>query len=208
MGWSAGSRLFDEMWEIVGPHLDIDEVERIANELIDLAEDFDCDTINEAEELWRAAGRSQHWEDDDEPTNRRSALLESMDPDADGEWEDVPHRITEQGNLVARAVVQAANSLECSMLDILHCFNENEEYTEVEDLDSFCLALMQDWTMEYDDMINHLGIYEDTPDYPPETEENGLFYDALMLLTYAFGSAFEPGGPFHGESFKTFLMER
>ena len=50
MGWATGSRLFEEVLEIVGPYLDDDEKIDVVREMIGLFEGYDCDTLQEVED--------------------------------------------------------------------------------------------------------------------------------------------------------------
>lgn len=59
MGWASGSQLAEEIWEVVGKHIPSKNKKQVAKKLIDLFEDSDCDTIDEAEDLCKAAGRSE-----------------------------------------------------------------------------------------------------------------------------------------------------
>ena len=48
MGWSRGSQLLEEIIVVLAEAIPDPEVkESVYNELIDMFEDFDCDTINE-----------------------------------------------------------------------------------------------------------------------------------------------------------------
>lgn len=46
MGWATGSEIFENVLEIVEPYLG-DSKEEVVRELIELFEDYDCDTLGE-----------------------------------------------------------------------------------------------------------------------------------------------------------------
>lgn len=57
MGWASGSQLAQDVWDLIRPFLYVSERQRVARQLIDLFENMDCDTIDEAEQLCQDAGR-------------------------------------------------------------------------------------------------------------------------------------------------------
>lgn len=62
MGWGSGSELAEEVWSIVKPYIPPAERRQVAKDIVSAFEDQDCDTLQEAEELWQDAGLG----DDDE----------------------------------------------------------------------------------------------------------------------------------------------
>jgi len=59
MGWASGSELAEDVWDAVQRFIPQGEPRRkVAREIIELFEDRDCDTIDEAESLCKAAGRA------------------------------------------------------------------------------------------------------------------------------------------------------
>lgn len=69
MGWASGSGLAEDIWDIVRPLTKPSNKKRIAGKLIELFEDMDCDTIDEAERLCADAGRKNDDCDDDTEVN-------------------------------------------------------------------------------------------------------------------------------------------
>lgn len=59
MGWGRGSEVADEVWSIVKPYIAPSEQRFVAKELIALFEAHDCDTLQDAEELWDDAGKNE-----------------------------------------------------------------------------------------------------------------------------------------------------
>ena len=58
MGWGSGSLLASEVWDLFSQHIEVGVQRReAARELIELFESNDCDTIYEADDLVKAAGR-------------------------------------------------------------------------------------------------------------------------------------------------------
>lgn len=55
MGWASGSRLAGEIWDLVKDEIPESDRRSIALGIIKAFEDMDCDTIDECEELCRAA---------------------------------------------------------------------------------------------------------------------------------------------------------
>ena len=52
MGWNVGSELADEVWELFlkyNKYMPESSREKLAFELVDMFEDFDCDTMYECE---------------------------------------------------------------------------------------------------------------------------------------------------------------
>jgi hypothetical protein len=52
MGWSGGSALADDIWEVIKFHIPVNKRKKIAKEIIKMFEDRDCDTMHETA-LWR-----------------------------------------------------------------------------------------------------------------------------------------------------------
>ena len=55
MGWSGGSLIAERVWQLVQVYVPGDCRERIAREIIDIFEDEDADTMEEARTLWADA---------------------------------------------------------------------------------------------------------------------------------------------------------
>lgn len=64
MGWAGGSGIAANVWSSVEKYIPANQKKRVAKRIIDIFENEDCDTIDEAEELCKAAGRT--YDDDDE----------------------------------------------------------------------------------------------------------------------------------------------
>lgn len=56
MGWAGGSELAGDIWDVVRKHIPESNRRRVALTICQLFEDHDCDTLQEAEELWEDAG--------------------------------------------------------------------------------------------------------------------------------------------------------
>lgn len=56
MGWCSGSELAQNVWELVREFIPAAERKRVAKNFIECFEDFDCDTMQEAEQLYTDAG--------------------------------------------------------------------------------------------------------------------------------------------------------
>lgn len=56
MGWSNGSQLLDEVFEVIKHYTNKTDREIIASQLIEIFENYDCDTIHESDhsEILRA----------------------------------------------------------------------------------------------------------------------------------------------------------
>jgi len=66
MGWASGSSLAGELWGAVRPLIAKDKRKKAAGKIIDLFEDYDCDTMYEVEPLIKDAGReSEYYGDGD-----------------------------------------------------------------------------------------------------------------------------------------------
>lgn len=52
MGWAAGSALAEKIWEIIKGHIPEHEKQNTASQIVDAFEYEDCDTMEEAEELY------------------------------------------------------------------------------------------------------------------------------------------------------------
>lgn len=57
MGWARGSSLAEDVWDLFRSKVPEQDKRRLAKKLIDLFENRDCDTIDEAETLCKDAGR-------------------------------------------------------------------------------------------------------------------------------------------------------
>ena len=55
MGWGSGSCLAEKVWQIVSPYLPEELKPKIAKRICEAFEDMDCDTLEEAEELYKTA---------------------------------------------------------------------------------------------------------------------------------------------------------
>lgn len=56
MGWSGGSELAEQIWEIVRDHIPDDAKQAVALDLVDLFEYEGCDTMHECTLLMEDAG--------------------------------------------------------------------------------------------------------------------------------------------------------
>ena len=56
MGWASGSELAEEIWDIVKKYIPKNKKKKVAKQLVEAFEDRDCDTMCEAEELFKVAG--------------------------------------------------------------------------------------------------------------------------------------------------------
>lgn len=65
MGWASGSELAEDLWNTIERYIPTQQKKRVATKIIDLFEMQDCDTIDEAEKLCKAAGRKPEWEDEE-----------------------------------------------------------------------------------------------------------------------------------------------
>ena len=65
MGWSTGSELATELWTILNKYIPKNKKEELADKLICLFENYDCDTTYETP-LWRIANRTPEWFEDEE----------------------------------------------------------------------------------------------------------------------------------------------
>jgi hypothetical protein len=59
MGWSRGSEIAAEVWDLVKEFVPPKKRKSIAKQIVDLFEDNDCDTMYEAEDLMEAAGMAE-----------------------------------------------------------------------------------------------------------------------------------------------------
>jgi len=66
MGWAGGSIIAEEVWLVVSKHIPKGSQRAlVAREIIDIFENADCDTINEAKTLCQDALRRTEWNGDD-----------------------------------------------------------------------------------------------------------------------------------------------
>ena len=114
MGWSGGSKLAAQVWAAVKPHIHIGDDNRVANEIIEAFQNFDCDTLPEAEDLWAAAGRSDSDGSDFlGGANSNNASAESGAAENDGEAAHVaaPSPTASTGELVNEHVIRAVHDV-------------------------------------------------------------------------------------------------
>lgn len=64
MGWSGGSKLAEDLWSVIRKHLPARHRKKVANKIIDLFENQDADTMEEAEDLWSDSGRADFLEEE------------------------------------------------------------------------------------------------------------------------------------------------
>lgn len=57
MGWANGSQIAQEIWDAVRPWLTKDQRRVVGIKLINIFENNDCDTIEEAEQLCKDVGK-------------------------------------------------------------------------------------------------------------------------------------------------------
>ena len=57
MGWASGSGLAEEVWDVVSPLIPKAKREATAQQIVELFEGYDCDTLDEATKLIKDAGR-------------------------------------------------------------------------------------------------------------------------------------------------------
>ena len=57
MGWASGSQLAESLWHRIRDYIPKDKRTEVADQFIEEFEDFDCDTMYEAETLYEDAGR-------------------------------------------------------------------------------------------------------------------------------------------------------
>lgn len=55
MGWASGSEIAESVWLEVVDYIPADKRRGVAKRLVNVFEAYDCDTMSEAEELWKAA---------------------------------------------------------------------------------------------------------------------------------------------------------
>jgi hypothetical protein len=65
MGWASGSALAVEVWELMRERIPKKYRQEIAERLVELFEDHDCDTMDECELLMKDAGLDDRWDADD-----------------------------------------------------------------------------------------------------------------------------------------------
>lgn len=71
MGWASGSEIAENVWRVVRKYVPQEKRERVSNEIIDIFENEDADTMSEAETLWKDSHRmdedaDEGFEDDEE----------------------------------------------------------------------------------------------------------------------------------------------
>ncbi len=52
MGWASGSGLAEDVWTTIREIVPEKKRQQIARKIVDAFESYDCDTIQEAEQLW------------------------------------------------------------------------------------------------------------------------------------------------------------
>lgn len=89
MGWAAGSQIAEEAWDLVRDFIPEEEKPDIAQSFIDLFEEHDADTMEEAEQLWAdAAGADEDdWELDEDDEFFDDEDDDDFDDDED-DWDD------------------------------------------------------------------------------------------------------------------------
>lgn len=65
MGWAGGSGMAADVWKLVRSHIPESKRKRIAKKLVDIFENEDCDTMDEAELLMKDAGLANRWDEDE-----------------------------------------------------------------------------------------------------------------------------------------------
>jgi hypothetical protein len=195
---SNSPRLAEQLWSIVAPHLDIEQLQTVAQEVIEIFEASKC-ILSETDcpLLWNTAY----------PYGARySPVLEELPDDLD-EFGDSKARITGHGAQLVRSIMQAATYTKSSITDIIHCFLEAGN-TDENEMDAFCLEVLTEGTA-YTLVKSHVSHTAKGFEIPKEeTEDNEPFIMFVILACYALSSAFEAGGPFEGSDFKDFLEER
>lgn len=63
MGWSGGSVLAEDIWNIFRRYVPVKSRKRVARRLVDIFEMEDCDTMGEAERLMKDAELGQEDEE-------------------------------------------------------------------------------------------------------------------------------------------------
>lgn len=66
MGWAGGSVVAGDVWALVRRYVPEKSRRRVAKRLVDIFEDQDCDTMDEAERLMKDAGLENRWQEDNE----------------------------------------------------------------------------------------------------------------------------------------------
>jgi len=64
MGWSRGSALAGELWDEVRDFIPEEKRQVVAEKIIKAFQDYDCDTLGEAETLVRDAGLESEFYDE------------------------------------------------------------------------------------------------------------------------------------------------
>lgn len=64
MGWASGASMAERLWDELKPYLKKKDIQKVAKMIIEVFEDQDCDTMEEAHELWEDAGYCSCHEDD------------------------------------------------------------------------------------------------------------------------------------------------
>lgn len=188
MSWSRGSELAEEIWDRISPHVDIEKLQLVAQTIIDKFEDHDADNWNYESDLYKTAYPFEE--------NEFNSFVEEIDENE--------ATLTDRGKRTVKAVIQAANISNASVLDLIYCFSE--EYTKINDLDAYCLDILTG--MEYS--LRDYVLNNSPTQYPDnlEEEENELLCCAILLCAYGFGGAFEDGEDLEDEEFKRFLERR
>ncbi len=65
MGWSGGSEMAEDIWNMFRKYVPEKSRKRCAKKLVDIFETQDCDTMDEAARLMKDAGLENRWADDE-----------------------------------------------------------------------------------------------------------------------------------------------
>lgn len=65
MGWASGSGLAAEIWSMFRKYVPTRSRKRVALKLVDLFENEDCDTMDEAERLMKDGGLFGRWDEEE-----------------------------------------------------------------------------------------------------------------------------------------------
>jgi hypothetical protein len=187
MGWSRGSDLAENLWTKISPHIDIDELQLVAQTIIDAFEEYDADDWRYESDLYQTAYPFGE--------GKFAPLVQ--------EFYDESARCTEKGTATVKLMLQTANKADCSILDVIACYLKDGN-NDADEMDAYCLSYLTGL-----DECSLENVYMESPaEYPPEDDENELFYSYVLLCAYGFGHAFQENGEFAGRSFRDFLAER
>jgi hypothetical protein len=187
MGWASGSSLAENLWRGISPHIDIDQLQHVAQTIIDAFEDHDADDWDYEGDLYQTAYPFGE--------GKFAPLVKTFD--------DESARCTEKGSDTVKLMLQVSNKADCSILDVIACYVKDGN-DDNDDMNAYCL----NYLTGLDESSLESVYMEPATEYPPETDENELFYSYVLLCAYGFGHAFQEGGEFAGRSFRDFLAER